>query len=81
MGYTILMSYGRRVPLPTVPSTIARRTAPYVLTFLQGTTQQGIVYRLVNNTYQIISKLWLYITEFDLPPILLDTVRDGCICR
>ena len=68
MGYTILTFYGRRVPLPTVPSTIiARRVARYVLTFLQGTTQQGMVFRLVNNTYNILSNFWLYITEFDLP--------------
>ena len=31
MGFNILKSYGRRVPLPTVPSTIARRVAPCVL--------------------------------------------------
>ena len=66
MGYTIIESYGRRVPLPTVPSTFARRVAPYVLTFLQVTTQQIWNLALSGSTYQIRSKLWLHITEFDL---------------
>ena len=66
MGYTILTFYGRRVPLPTVLSTIARRVAPYVLTFLQRTTQQIWNIASSGSTYQIRSKLWLYTTEFDL---------------
>jgi len=57
------------VPLPTVPSTIARRVAPYVLTFLQGTTQQ--IWYLALSAVPIRSVLnygcTKYITEFDLP--------------
>ena len=67
MGCTILESYVRRVPLPTVPSTIVERVAPYGLTLLLGMTQQIWNLAFSGRTYQIRSKLWLYIIEFDPP--------------
>ena len=66
MGCTILEYYVRRVPLPTVPSTIVGRVAPYGLTLLQDMTQQIWNLAFSGSTYQIHSKLWLYIIEFDL---------------